>query len=368
VIVVDPAIYGGADAFAALGSVGSIGEGGLGSTDLRECEALVIRSVDRIDAGVLDRAPQLRFVGSATAGIDHVDAALLHARGVEFAHAPGCNASAVAEWVLGALAWIDSAFVTAEPRVVGVVGCGAVGSRLVRLLRGLGHTVLRVDPIRERSGDEGPWTTLDDVCELADVVSLHVPLTVDGPAPTLGLIPHARAEAVLERRATLINTSRGSVLDVDPARLPPRGQGTLILDVWPHEPAVDPTLVRRADVAAPHVAGYSLRAKMSATAAIVGALSRHLGRGEPELEAVPEQAVDWDAAPVGERLGQVLGLAQDDRAMRSSAGRGSSDVATRFRTLRTDYRFRAELCDLCVKGASPETAAWLAAAGVRRFA
>ena len=70
---------------------------------LAEADALLVRSVTRVDERLLSQAPRLKFVGSATIGTDHVDQALLAQRGIAFANAPGCNKISVGEYVISAL-------------------------------------------------------------------------------------------------------------------------------------------------------------------------------------------------------------------------------------------------------------------------
>src|SRR5690606_20000991 len=131
--------------------------GGPESEKLREAEALVIRTMTRIDAEFLARAPKLRFVGSASAGFDHVDLEALASAGIAFAHAPGCSARAVGEWVVAATAdatlrdsapsalraWAE------DPRArlrVGVVGCGAVGREVAHAFEAMGAELWLCDP------------------------------------------------------------------------------------------------------------------------------------------------------------------------------------------------------------------------------
>ena len=69
---------------------------------LHSADALLVRSVTRVDAALLRNTP-VKFVGSATAGTDHVDLETLDSLGIRFAHAPGCNAPSVGDYVIAAL-------------------------------------------------------------------------------------------------------------------------------------------------------------------------------------------------------------------------------------------------------------------------
>jgi erythronate-4-phosphate dehydrogenase len=205
----------------------------IAKADLSECVALLTRTVTKVDASLLGRAPQLRVVASASAGFDHVDRVALDERGVHFANAPGCNALAVAQWVSAAWTELLELPQHAHRReaIMGVVGYGQVGSRTAACLRALGHEVLVCDPLKSRAGECPEHRPLEELLEACDALSLHVPLTRDGSDPTFELLGRAAAEAFLERGGTLINTSRGEVLEL-PEAIPDGSM--LILDVWPH--------------------------------------------------------------------------------------------------------------------------------------
>src|SRR5690606_26033042 len=128
------------------------------------------------------------FVGTATAGIDHLDTHALDQRNIAWASAAGCNAQAVAEWVLAVLT------VTLDqiPGPIGIVGFGNVGSRLARLLRGFGHEVLACDPPLARAGHAEPLVGFDELWARCPIVSFHVPLILDGPDATLAYVDRER--------------------------------------------------------------------------------------------------------------------------------------------------------------------------------
>ena len=189
--------------FAPLGEVTLCAGRGLTQADLSETEVLLVRSVTRVDAALLAGTP-VRFVGSATIGTDHVDTAWLAQAGIGFAHAPGCNAMAVAEYVLQAvLDWACEQSRALEELSVGVVGVGNAGGRVARLLAAAGCRVLGCDPPRAAVGErmEGDLALDQSLDQLlgCDVVTLHVPLTTEGPYATHHLLD-AAALARLVRR------------------------------------------------------------------------------------------------------------------------------------------------------------------------
>ncbi|MCB9750634.1 MAG: hypothetical protein H6713_11675 [Myxococcales bacterium] len=164
--MVDDAIYGARAAFEPLAEVITAPGAAIDHDMLVEtgAEILITRSVTRVDAALLE-GTRVRFVGTATAGVDHVDQAALRARDIAFASAPGCNAPAVVHWVLTAL---TSACARAPARWrlhaaggrvgVAIVGYGNVGRRLARRLRRLGATLWISDPPLARALERGDAT------------------------------------------------------------------------------------------------------------------------------------------------------------------------------------------------------------------
>ncbi len=328
-------------------------------------EILITRSVTRVDEELI-AGTALRFVATATAGVDHVDREALRARGVGFASAPGCNAPAVVHWVLTALA---SACARGEPpwrlaargsrRGFAIVGYGNVGRRLARRLRPLGVPVVVSDPPLARAVARGETTLeprdrceflpLDELLTRAAVVSLHVPLTRPGADrdPTLHLLSRARWPA-----AAVINTSRGAVVANEALR--EAAPGHAILDVWEGEPALPWALLQPGGpvrYASHHVAGYSRASKQNATRMIHHALARFLGR-RPCLPAERRRRVerlevelagcDGPMDALARCLQASCALLEDDRRTRALLERPPSERARAFESLRRAYPLRGE--------------------------
>lgn len=361
VIVVDDAIAHTESAFASLGRLHGLPAGRIDGPTLAALgtEALIVRSVTRVDAALLDAVPSLRFVGTATAGIDHLDTHALDQRNIAWASAAGCNAQAVAEWVLAVLT------VTLDriPGPIGIVGFGNVGSRLARLLRGFGHEVLACDPPLARAGHAEPLVGFDELWARCPIVSFHVPLILDGPDATLAYVDRERPEPAGPK--LLINTSRGAVLP-DRALDRPDIAG-LILDVWDGEPELrwsrlqDPRLL----LASPHVAGYSLEAKLRATRMMHDALAHAWGVAPSwtGAEHLPRRPLDGltSRARVLER---VVDLRGDDARVRALEHQPAAERARMFEQLRRHYHLRREFAAWTISArCPPDLRAWLERAG-----
>src|SRR5690606_20882611 len=149
-------------------------------------------------------------VATATSGMDHLDTEALADAGIAWAYAPGCNATAVAEYVVSALAILAGrGGETLAGKRLGILGLGHTGSRVAALAARLGMAVIWYDPFVERplpGRVPHPEALLE-----ADVLSLHVPLIRSGPLATWRWLAAGRL-ARLRPGAWLINACRGEVV------------------------------------------------------------------------------------------------------------------------------------------------------------
>ncbi len=343
-IVVDRNIPGIDGSFARHGDIERVDGRSLERKQLADADALITRSITRVDAGLLE-GTAVRFVGTATIGTDHLDTHWLEQQGITWASAPGCNADAAAQYTLAIiflacerLGW------KAQDQSVGIIGRGNVGSRLQKLLTVLGMSCLANDPPLADSGKSG-LVSLDEALS-QDIVCLQVPLTRHGPYPTFHMIDAERL-AQMNDSALLVNTSRGDVLD-GTAVLSQLSNGRLhaALDVWPGEPDIDPALIRATTVATPHVAGYSEDGKLNGTLMIYQAFCKWLG--EPPTTRTNKDNEFLDIIvhatnnPVSSVLDAVCFVQRHDSAMRRLTDLPPNELAVMFDRLRREYPSRRD--------------------------
>ncbi|MHC8441009.1 MAG: phosphoribosylglycinamide formyltransferase [Candidatus Eutrophobiaceae bacterium] len=312
---------------------------------LARADALLIRSTTRIDAAALGEC-RPGFIGSATSGCDHVDLPFLQSRNIRFAHAPGCNAPAVVEYVLSCLALIaETRHVPLTHLTVGIIGCGQIGGRLYAWLRREGIPCFVNDPLLQERIDEGQiaplpvstahhlrrhdFLSLHEIASRSDVVTLHVPFTAKGTHPTKGFINMdflRRCHA----DASLINAARGAVVDETALlrHLSECPTFTAFLDVWQNEPHANPRLVQAAHIATAHISGYSKDARHRA----LKMLKRAYVRGDVQDTALPKIASPLPADP--KRILRHYDVRKDDLL------RHGADSAAEFMRLRKAYPLR----------------------------
>jgi len=266
-----------ANAFRDLGVVTLMPGREIKREHLSECECLIIRTVTRVDATLLDDTP-VEFVGTATIGTDHIDLDYLAKSNIGYSNAAGCNAEGASEYVVsGLFALAQSKDFDPLQLKAGIVGFGNVGSRLHQKLDTLGIECLVCDPPLQEAGTSSQdFVDLDTILRECNFISLHVPLTHAGQHPTFHLLDSVQLQR-LAADCLLVNAARGEVvnnkalLDV----LQRRGDLLVFLDTWENEPNLSRELLLRVDLATPHIAGYSVEGRLRGTQMVLDAASDH---------------------------------------------------------------------------------------------
>lgn len=243
-------------------------------------DGLIIRTRTRCNAALLEGTP-VRFIATATIGTDHIDTGYCESNHISWHHAPGCNSSSVRQYIASTLVTLaKKQNLVLEGKKIGIIGAGHVGSKVAQLAEAFGMIPVLNDPPRERSEKTGAFVNLEEIQKTCDFVSLNVPLTLEGPDRTYKMVDGKFFDG-LGKKPFLINTSRGEIADtiaVKSAILTGKIAG-FAADVWENEPDADLELIGMADIATPHIAGYSVEGKANGTAVCVNAASRFFGFG-----------------------------------------------------------------------------------------
>ncbi len=342
--------------FSQLGDVVLKSGRTLTADDLVDVDALMVRSVTKVNAALIAKANKLKFVGTATAGMDHVDQALLKEKGIFFTAAPGCNKVGVAEYAFSVMMVLAQQHgFSVFDKTVGIIGAGQVGSYLQQCLEGIGIKVLINDPPKQEQGDSRTFTPLDTLIEQADIITLHTPITRDGEHPTHHMFDEARLNS-LRGDQILINAARGPIVDNTAlkARLLKNDGFIAALDVFEFEPEVDMELLPLLAFATPHVAGYGLEGKARGTTMIFNSycefLSKELNAHASELlptAPVPKLVLDraWDEATLHTITQLIYDVRKDDALFRREISKPGS-----FDLMRKNYWDRREYSAVTLVG------------------
>lgn len=308
---------------------------GVTALDVTDADALLIRTRTICDAKLLEGS-KVKFIGSATIGYDHIDLPYCERKGITVVTAQGCNAIGVAHYLMAVFNELGGDL---TKKKLGVIGVGNVGRRIAQLGRKLGMEVLLNDPPRAEQESDFISRDLNKMLPECDIVTLHTPYTTTGKHPTKNLANEAFFDK-MKHGAIFINTSRGEVVDeealidaIDDSKI-----ARAIIDVWRGEPSINHELLKRAAIATPHIAGYSMQGKANGSAHVVRALAHHFNITELQAWYPPSiqtnQRADLTAEEIRKGIKGCYDIHADDAALRHAP--------ERFEELRNRYNYREE--------------------------
>jgi erythronate-4-phosphate dehydrogenase len=335
---------------------------------LIKADALLIRTRTKCNAELLEGTP-VKFIASATIGFDHIDTGYCREKGIEWTNAPGCNSSSVQQYIASAILRIaGESDNDLREMTLGIIGVGNVGSKVEKLARLMGINVLLNDPPRERKEKSINFVSLDRILKESDIISLHVPLNMDGDDKTWHMFDKETIEKV-KNRSWLINSSRGEVIDTEALKnaVTDDKLSGVIVDVWEKEPEIDIPLMHMSYLATPHIAGYSSDGKANGTAMAVRALGKWFDfpldnwfPGNVPKPSDPIISIDGsreDLEILKKAVFHSYNIVEDDVKLRFDP--------SRFEKIREEYPVRREFNAYSVKltGGSKNAASMLADLG-----
>lgn len=317
--------------------------------DLDNADALLIRTVNKIDRNLINRLPEsIQFIATGSAGTDHVDRKLLKKMNIAFADAAGCNSRSVAEYVATALLlWMDDSARIPDSLTVGIIGMGNAGSEVDKLLNSLGVKTICYDPPKEKREETFTSASLEEVLS-ADILTFHTPLEHRGVFSTYHWLDEDKLDA--KNFELIINTARGGVIN-EQSLLKAYIKGSVdnfIIDVWENEPIFNDLIAENAFLKTPHIAGYSRQSKLRATQMIVGSLCSHFEMDRPDTELNPNNEGlhltnnSLKSARLSEILCKIHPIREYEKGLKRLIGLPPQKKAPGFNTLRSEFPLRNE--------------------------
>ncbi len=283
-----------------------------------------IRSATHLTAKVFENSPKLTGVGCFCIGINQVDLGAAEERGIPVFNAPFSNTRSVAELVIAETillmrgiplrnasthrgGWIKTATGSFEVRgkVLGIVGYGHIGTQVGVLAESVGMKVAYYDVETKLAlGNARPMPSLDELLEIADVVTLHVPET-----PQTFRMIGAEQFAKMKAGARLINAARGTIVDIEALAdaLEAKHLSGAALDVFPSEPItaheefISPLRGLENVILTPHIGGSTEEAQQNIGIEVAGKLIKYSNNGST-LSAVNFPEVSLPEHPGKHRL------------------------------------------------------------------
>lgn len=342
-LIIDDAVPYAHEIFSHLGKVITLPGKEINADDVKNADALIIRSRTQINASLLKNS-RVSFVGSTVVGLDHVDQDYLKQQQIHFYSAQGCNANSVAEFVINALFELaEKQDFTLSDKTLAIIGVGHVGHLVHEKAEKLGIKCLLNDPPRQRNEKPAKYNetfhSLDE-CLQADIITFHTPLTKTGEDASYHLLSAERLAAIKPEQI-IINAARGGIIDEE-AWIHTKTKANII-DCWENEPTIDEALYQTAYWATPHIAGHSLDAKVAGSEMVYHALCKHWQtqpddnwrKHLPEAPAVINLTeVDNIQTALHQLFKQTHDIALDDQAIRSE---NIGDVHKKYENYRRNY-------------------------------
>ncbi|MBU2494057.1 MAG: 4-phosphoerythronate dehydrogenase [Bacteroidetes bacterium] len=356
-LVIDENISFAEEAFESFGEIILLNGRKIDNKILSDADALIVRSITNVNEKLLKNT-NVKFVGTATIGTDHIDLDYLSENKIEFSSAAGCNSYAVTEYVFCAIAnIITQNHILKENPSIGIFGFGNIGTKISRYAKAMGLDVFISDPPLERAGNPQVFHSPEKVLE-SDIITFHVPLNTEGIDKTVHLLDENKLEKI-KPGTIIINSSRGPVIDNAALlrRLKKNKDIFAVLDVWENEPDFMLELLQNINLGTPHIAGYSLEGKVNGTKMIYDALCKFLSREpvwQPVLPNVDNSVVELKNEQnnfeiLSSIFENVYSIKEDDLLLRNSLNMSDNQKKEYFDILRKNYKYRRELNNYKIK-------------------
>lgn len=261
---------------------------------VQDADAIIIRTRTLCNRDLLEGS-RVKFIATATIGYDHIDTEYCAQAGIEWTNAPGCNSGSVAQYLQSVILLLKSVRQKkTDELTIGIIGVGNVGCKVAKVAQKLGLRVLLNDLPREEKEGSEYFTPLDRIAKECDIITFHVPLYKWGKYKTYHLA-NSDFFCSLQRKPVIINTSRGEVVETEALLNAISNDlvSEVIIDVWEHEPNINHSLLEKAFIATPHIAGYSADGKANATRMSLNAICQFF-----QIEAVYDINVPAPISPV----------------------------------------------------------------------
>lgn len=304
-----------------------------------DADCLLVRTRTKCNADLLE-GTTVKMIATATIGTDHIDFSYCSSKGIFVQNASGCNAGGVMDYVFSALYGVAARkSINLTNATAGIVGVGNVGSKVEAMARRLGMEVLLCDPPRQSMEGSKQFCSLEYLLEHSDVVTMHVPLN-----PSTRRMCNDRFFNTMKYGAVFINAARGEIMD-EAALIAARERlGGIVLDTWNNEPDINRELMDAADIATPHIAGYSFQGKLAGTMMAVRAVARFFDISDlfeffPQDIAPGMDAVRVDVTNMSQ--GQITSIFQYNYPIFTDDFMFRMDP-DKFEELRSGYKYRRE--------------------------
>lgn len=296
---------------------------------VRDADALIIRTRTRCNELLL-KGSRVSHIATATIGYDHIDLEYCQQNSITVTTAAGCNARGVLQWVGASLLHL-SKIEGWKPsqKTIGIVGVGNVGRLIEEYCKDWGFNVICCDPPRAQREGDNKFVEFEELLKSVDIVTFHTPLNKSSYH-----LLNSKNIGLLKPNTTIINSSRGEVIEV--AALSDNNTHKLIFDVWCDEPNIDLSILRRAIISTPHIAGYTLQGKANGSSMVVNDIAYKfnipIDSWYPSIKRNSGIKISW--SDMEQSIINYLDIVAESEVLKSTP--------TLFERLRNNYNYRTE--------------------------
>lgn len=290
-------------------------------------DVLLCRSTLKVNSALLKNST-LQYVATASSGSDHLDKVCLKEKNIQLIDAKGCNAIAVADYVISCLAYLDKNRLV-KGKKAGIIGMGHVGTKVYDRLNALNFELISYDPLKENIRH----TDLSALFE-CDIICIHAELHNNAPYPSLNLLDKTTLQ-MLKPGCIIINAARGGIVN----EMDLLNQPSIIYctDVYLNEPEINQLIIDRATLCTPHIAGHSIEGKYTAIELISKQLHHLKGLQPPQyVKAFLSTKADYQS----QQTWQDLALSLYNPVTETSALKKAADKKSAFLSLRQQHQNR----------------------------
>lgn len=242
-------------------------------------DILLCRSTLKVDKALL-KSHSLRCIATASSGTDHLDHPFLKHQNIRVIDAKGSNATAVADYVIACIAYLDQKQLL-KGNKAGIIGFGKVGTQVDARLKAADFQNVLFDPPKSERDPFFLTASLEELYDV-DILCIHAELHHQQPYSSFNLIDRAFL-AQLKPGCIIINASRGGIVNEE-ALLKSSPSLIYCTDVYLNEPKIDSRIVERSLICTPHIAGHSIEAKRSAVTMVSEQIHQMFGIPIPQRD------------------------------------------------------------------------------------
>jgi erythronate-4-phosphate dehydrogenase len=285
---------------------------------------LLCRSTLKVTANLLEGS-QIQCVATASSGNDHIDKSYLARAKISLFDAKGCNADAVADYVVTTLACLEKQE-KLRGKIAGLIGVGHVGKEVHARLQALGFEVICYDPPKALV-DKTFYSCAFKELTRCDLLCIHANLHETPPYPSAHLLNKHTLEQ-LKSDVIIINTARGGIINEED--LLKTSKITYCTDVYSHEPNISDAIINRATLCTPHIAGHTIEAKNKAVFILSQKLHQHYRLDPPQKPSSsqtlpsPPSAKNWQAFSLS-----VYDPSEDTKLLKKACGKKAAFLTQR---------------------------------------